>query len=118
MTVKCKIKPCVSSGIAFLAPDGRTMDMLPFQVIRMSDGGTVIRIGRNTLCFDAVGAFDGNECRVEGLEPGSPEAAAILEKFAQSERNEGQAPAAPYYKPGTRGYEDEIAGWPKRAGQN
>jgi hypothetical protein len=112
------IRPYVSKAIAFLAADGKTVDMLPLQVIPLPDGSTVIRIGNNTLWFEADGTFDGNECKNISMKVDSPEAREIMARFAESKAYDGKAPEEPYFHPGCIGHEAETAGWPKPTGDN
>ncbi len=114
-----RILPHLSSGIPFLQPDNKTVVMLPFQVMLLESGMTVIRLGNNALFFDGDGKFDGGECKPTAIKsPDSPEALAIAAAFRASEANEGRAPAEPYFMPSSHGYKSEIAFWPKDPTKN
>jgi hypothetical protein len=105
-----KILPCMAKAIVLLHEDGKTFEMAPFQVWRSSSsGGTVIRIGRNTLFFNEKGEFDGTESAVLATQA---EADAFVEAFAVQGKNKGLAPETAYFPPGTAGYADETRAWP------
>jgi hypothetical protein len=94
-----KIMPHMSRGIAFLREDGRTLDMLPFQVY-LANGMTVFRIGSNILKFTAAGHFDGEEFKASGVGPDSPEVETYMAAHEQSRKNDGQPPEDFYHGEG------------------
>jgi len=107
-----KIMPAVSSGIVLMHEDG-TFEMAPFQVFRAANGQTVIRIGNNTLWFGENGQFDGSECKIPGGALPIEEAAKLQAAFDVQGENKNKAPAEPYFEEGSKGWEREVAGWPK-----
>lgn len=109
-----KILPTLSRGIVLLHEDGVTFEMAPFQVFRGEGGGTVIRIGRNALFFNIEGRFDGNECKVEPLDPSSPDAKALMDAVHAQQENKNCAPDSSYFSPGSAGYLAETRVWPPK----
>lgn len=107
-----KIMPMVSSGVVLMHEDG-SFEMAPLQVFRSATGQTVIRLGNNALFFKEDGSFDGNECKIPGGGVPVEQAAALQGAFHEQGKNTGKAPAEAYFQEGSRGWDREVAGWPK-----
>jgi hypothetical protein len=89
-----KILPYTNRGISFISSDGK-VELLPFEVRRTKDGGTVICIGRNAYFFDESGKFDGPEHKVKDVSFNMDELTAAIEKGRE---NEGFTPDEPYFE--------------------
>lgn len=107
MTKKIELKPFMSRGEPFLAPDGKVY-LVPVQLFSTSDGH-ILRIGENTLWFNKDGSFDGPEARLTSQDA----ADEYVEALKLSAENPEQAPSDAYFHPDTQGYEAETASWPK-----
>ena len=106
-----KIEPMMSRGIVLMHADGK-FEMAPMQVFKSSTGQTVIRIGNNALFFDENGSFDGSEC-VCPANVTKAQMHRVGAAIAQQAENEGLAPSAPYFEPGSNGHAAETAAWKK-----
>lgn len=114
-----KILPFCRSAEPFVHEDG-TVELAPFQVFRSPNGGTVMRLGRNTYWFDEQGRYTGCECGIADLVLATPrvvEVEAIQRAYEVSHTDATRrVPPAPYFLPGTDRDEfvrAERAGWPK-----
>ena len=102
-----RIKSVVSSGEIFMHEDG-SVELAPFQVFRMEDGGVCIRIGRTCYFFFKDGTYDGPECKP----PKNCDHQAIADTLQESLKNRGRRPAEPYFEQGSPGFLSEIKSWP------
>ena len=107
MTKKIELKPFVSSGEPFLAPDGKVY-LVPIQLFSLQDGH-ILRIGENTFWFNHDGSLGGSEARLTSQDA----ADEYVEALKLSVGNSKKAPDKAYFQPDTRGHAAETASWPK-----
>jgi hypothetical protein len=107
-----KIMPIAYRTVPFVLNDGQRFEEMAFQVFRLKDGNTIVRIGRNIFVFLADGRFDGTEHKCDE----GADAEALTGALTRSAEHEGQPPDEPYYEPGSPGHEAETLGFPRMRG--
>ena len=109
-----KILPMMNRGIPWLREDGRTFDVVPFQVFRSTVRGeapmTMIRIGRNLIRLNENGTFDGHEMK-SSEDITDDEIVGIEAALDASKTVDGVAPEEAFFQPDTQGHDSETRDW-------
>ena len=110
-----KILPMMNRGIPWLREDGRTFDVVPFQVFLLKEfkgepSATIIRIGRNAIWLNEDGSFNGTEMK-SSEDISEDEIAALEAAHDASKTVDGVAPEEAYFPPMTPGYDAETRAW-------
>lgn len=107
-----KILPMVRRSVPLLVTvdDVQRCIEVPLQAILMPNGLTVLRLGDNTLWWDAQGRFDGVEAKAyDPCDRPTLDYATALEAMVDHDT----APDEPYFGPHSDGQRAEMRGWPK-----
>jgi hypothetical protein len=104
----------VSAGEVFVHEDG-SFEIAPLSLWRRKGGGFIFRVGRNTYWFNADGAYDGPEFKLNRDIVPPERQAALIDALNSCPDNRNQAPAEAYFAEDAPGYKDETAVWPKEA---
>lgn len=108
-----KILPMVRRAVPLMVTvDGvqRCVEV-PVQAFLTPKGGTVLRIGDNTLWWLPNGSFDGVEACMTGV---AEETAAAYVAALEAMGDHDSAPDDAYFREGSDGNRAETRGWPKR----
>ena len=109
MAKHVKLKPFVSAGEVFLAPDGKVYKVALSLFPLKDNRGVALRVGNTVYFFNEDGSYDGPEMKADR---GNIEQLTSL--LAECAENKSGLPSDTYFEPGCAGYEAETAIWSER----